>query len=169
MLDKINKLTLREYVGNIARTPILAIGVILISAIALYFDTPIIIPVFAASLFTIIIYEESRFSKMAHVGISHIITFVLAMTAPLMFNQFGFGADTLPGIITIGMLVFVAALIQTIFKVEHPPAIAAIIVLFEVGQNSNNLLLGIVPLNLLISFGASLLIVLAAAKLLEPK
>lgn len=154
----------KNYFNHVARTPILGIGVIIISAISTYLNTPMIIPVFAASLYTILLIDSENSTSLKHIGFSHIISFLIAMMAPVIFSIFGFNITNFAGVIIVGILVFITALIQTIMRLEHPPAIAIILVLFGTNSGTGILIGGLIPLTLLVSFVASLIIVLLVAK-----
>ena len=151
----------KEYFANIAKTPILAITIFAISTVAIILDAPLIIPTFAASLYTLIILQHGHTAKV--VIISHLIAFVLAATAPFLFQALTFITTVILAPTIFGLIVFLASLIFTVTKLDHAPAIASTIVFFE-AEKQGFLIFGLMPLNVTIAFGVGLLIVGLTAK-----
>jgi hypothetical protein len=151
----------KTYLGDLAKTPILAITIFAISTIAILMDAPLIIPTFAASLFTLIILQHGHSVKVV-IG-SHAIAFILAAIAPFIFKYLTFIPVILLAPTVFGLIVFLAGFVFTATKLEHAPAIASTIIFFE-AQQSTNRLFGIIPLNVTIAFIAGLLIVALTAK-----
>ena len=151
----------KDYFLDIAKTPILAITIFAISAIAIIMDAPLIIPTFAASLYTLIILQHGNTVRV--VIISHLIAFGLAAIAPLIFQTLTFIPEIILAPTVFGLIVFLASLIFTIFKLDHAPAIASTIVFFE-AEKEGFLIFGLMPLNVTIAFGVGLIIVGLTAK-----
>lgn len=155
------KQKVKQYLGNIAKTPILALTIFTISAIAILLDAPIIIPTFAASLFTLIILQHGHSVRVV-IG-SHMIAFILAACAPFLLQSITFIPNIILAPAVFGFIVFLAGFVFTATKLEHAPAIASTIVFFE-AEKQGTLILGLMPLNVTIAFAAGLLIVAIVAK-----
>ncbi|MCA9477701.1 MAG: hypothetical protein KC535_00965 [Nanoarchaeota archaeon] len=151
----------KQYWGDIAKTPILAITIFAISLIAIMLDAPLIIPTFAASLFTLVILQHGHSVRVV-IG-SHCVAFILALFAPLLLHTINFIPELFLAPAVYGLIVFVASLIFTITRLEHAPAIASTIIFFEAGKQGT-LLFGIVPLHITLAFAAGLFIVALTAK-----
>ncbi len=153
-----------QYLTDISRTPILGLTIIIISTIAILLDSPLIIPTFAASLFTLVILQHGHSVRVV-IG-SHLVAFALAASAPFLLAGLNFIPAVLLEPIVFGAIVFVASLVITITKLNHAPAIASTIVFFE-AEKSGYLVLGAMPLNVTIAFAAGLIIVALTAKYVE--
>lgn len=152
---------MKRYLGDIAKTPVLALTIFAISTIAILLDAPLIIPTFAASLFTLLILQHGHSVRVV-IG-SHLIAFALAASAPFLLRAITFIPNLILAPAIFGFIVFLAGLVFTVTKLEHAPAIASTIVFFE-AEKQGYLILGLMPLNVTIAFASGLLIVAIVAK-----
>jgi CBS-domain-containing membrane protein len=147
---------------DLVKMPILAITVIIISSIGIFMGIPLMIPPFVATLFMIYLREGSEFAHLKNVLGGYIIGFSCGFMEPFIsfyvLSHINFMPESLLKGITIGVAILVAGWTMAILRLEHPPAIA-VTLMFLGTEKEGNLLFGLFPQNVLISFLAGLAIV----------
>ena len=145
---------------DIVKMPLLALTVVAIGAIGIYFGVPLMIPPFAASLFSIFIGEDSEFSHFKNVVGGHLIGFGCGLIGPwIIFYLPGWLIpENFISITSLGVAILIAGWIMAITRFEHPPGIATTLIFFNIDM-SRDMFMGFIPLNSLISFSIGLVIV----------
>jgi CBS-domain-containing membrane protein len=141
----------QSFIQDIAKMPLFAITVLMITAIAVYFDVPLMIPPFAATLFMIFLREGSEFSHFKNVFGGHLIGFGFAFLEPFVMPYMDFMPYEFARPLIISLAVLLAGWTMAITRLEHPPAVATTLLFFEMDK-SGKLLFGVVPFNTFISF-----------------
>jgi CBS-domain-containing membrane protein len=125
-----------SYWMDLLKMPLLAVTILVISMIGLYFNVPLLIPPFAASLFMIYLREGSEFAHVKNVLGGHLIGFGAGFCAPFLAGYLSFLPDTIAHGITIGAAILAAGWIMAIIRFEHPPAVATTLVFYRIDTGS---------------------------------
>jgi len=153
---------------DIVKMPLLAVTILIISLIGIYFNVPLMIPAFGASLFMICLREGSEFAHFKNVFGGHLIGFGCAFLEPLIIEHVTFLPENLSKAVIIGIAVLIAGLLMAITRLEHPPAIATTLIFFNI-KKQGYLLFNIIPLNSMICFFVGLAIVSGIAYFMYKK
>lgn len=136
---------------DIIKMPLLAITILIITFIGIYFEIPLMIPPFAATLFMVYLREGDEFAHFKNVLGGHLIAFACAFIEPFLGGYFTSIPDNFSKAVIIGIAVLLAGWLMAITRLEHPPAIATTLVFFNIG-GEGYLVLNVVPIQALISF-----------------
>lgn len=153
---------------DVVKMPLLAITVFIISFLGIYFNLPLMIPAFAASLFMIYLRPTSEFVRFKNVLGGHLIAFACAFLEPFIVPYIIFVPEIFSKAVVIGIAVLIAGWLMVVIRLEHPPAIATTLIFFNI-RPEGVLIFNMIPLQSLISFLIGLLIVSSVAFLMHKK
>jgi hypothetical protein len=143
---------------DIIRLPSFILTSIAILWLGLFFEVPFMVPPLVGSLF--ILYMERGLMLKNVVG-GHLIGLVCAFIHPIVhfYLDLSFLPASVVAAVTIAVALAAATLIMSLSGLKHEPAIATVLLFFEIGERSTNLLFGLVPWKDVILFLIGLVIV----------
>ena len=149
-------LIIRRFV-EVMRIPLFILCSGLIIFVGLFFDVPFMIPPFVGSLY--ILYMEQGVMFKNIVG-GHIIGLACAFIEPiiLFYADLSFLPDVFVKAFIIAIAIAACTFFMSITALKHEPAIATVLLFFEIGH-SQELLFGLVPWMHVLMFFAGLIMV----------
>jgi CBS-domain-containing membrane protein len=143
---------------DIVKVPLMAVTIVIISAIGIYFKVPLMIPPFAATLFMIYLREGSEFSHVKNVLGGHIIGFGCAFLEPFISPYLTFLPSEVSSALVIGIAILISGWLMALTTTEHPPAAATTLLFFNI-EKQGVLLFDTIPLQAGIAFFFGLAII----------
>ncbi len=123
---------------DLIKLPLLAITIAILTYLSIFLKLPLMIPPFAASLFMLYLREGSEFAQFKNILAGHLIGFAGALMGPLFQSYFSFLPQSLIAPTILGVCVLGVGLIMTITKVQHPPAIATVLLFLNLDGGGFN-------------------------------
>lgn len=142
---------------DFVKMPLLALTLMIVGAIGVFFEIPLIIPPFAATLFMMYLREGSEFAQMKNIIGGHLIGFVCAFIHPFFIGYMGFIPDLFIKPVLIAISILIAGWLMIILRVQHPPAAATVFMfLTRESIEGEAVIVGLVPVSALIGFAIGL-------------
>jgi hypothetical protein len=130
---------------DVIRMPAFVVSLLIILFLGIYFEVLFILPPLIGSLF--VLYMERGLMLRNVIG-GHLIGFGCAFIEPVIthFVELDFLPDAVFKTLIIAVAVGLATLLMVITGLKHEPAIATVLLFFEIGSHKGTaMIFGIVP------------------------